>query len=380
MSAVYFSIETDVAYEDGFAYLAEGLVALGVECLGSRDYWTRGVGSAPLIRAADQASRRWDAAFVSNNAYRHDQIDAQGAYHIRQRSPDWTALARQSRQIALIDVQDGYSDHGADDPLVNVIYRAKFNDRCRQSPKSRPYVHGVHNRCLDLPPRHAETTDNPRRILDTFGFTHPYAHGSRSRFRQKIVPLLSRHGIETRRLTAGSLREAPSDPVAAHWWRLTAGKHNPGYYDLVRDHPVHACFCGDLIPALPADPSSIIQGGGRARLRRLAARLASALLARPERLLQWDSWRFWETLALGSVPLMFDLDALGARLPVMPVNWVHYVGIDPRRVARSVAELDRRWDELPRIAAQGRAWLLEHYSPTANARRLCHELGLSPRL
>ena len=380
MTNVYFHLEPDVLYDDGFAYLAEGLDELGIACFGNRDHWSRRTMDGPIIRQTALEAHPWDVAFVSNTAYRYDVIDAQGRYHIRERAPDWSELARHARQVVLIDLQDGYSDYGAADPLIRVIYRAKFNRHCRQSTKSRPYVLGMGQRCLSLAPRPSDSTENARAVLDSFGFTHNYAHGTRHRFRTEISPLLARHGVVTQREMAGSLHAAPTEPVAAHWWRLTHGKHNPGYYDLIRRYPMHACFCGDLIPAFPADPTSIIQGGGRARVRRAAYTALAQLLFRPERLLQWDSWRFWETLALGSVPLMFDLEAVGVRLPVMPQNWVHYVGLDPRRPEASVEALVRRWSELPRIAAQGRAWLFEHYSPAANARRLCHELGLPARL
>lgn len=376
MSRVYFHLEPDVVYDDGLAYLAEGFAALGIGCYGTRNYWSQGVTAVPLVQQEDVTRSRWDAIFVSNNAYRFDHIDGEGRYHVRTKKPDWSAYARQTEQLVLIDVQDGYSDLGGADPLLRVIYRAKFNRRCRQSTKSRPYIQGVTQRCLALAPRPRDSRENERAVLDSFGFTHNYTHGTRHRFRAEIGPCLEQHGVAIHRRVAGSLHTEPSDPVAAHWWRLTHGKHNPDYYDLIRRYPVHACFCGDMIPAFPTDPTGIIQGGGRARVRRAVYSALAKLLLRPQRLLQWDSWRFWETLALGSVPLMFDLDAVGAHLPVMPQNWVHYVGLDPRRPAKSTAELVRRWSELPQIAAQGHAWLLEHYSPSANARRLCYELRI----
>ena len=49
--------------------------------------------------------------------------------------------------------------------------------------------------------------------------------------------------------------------------------------------------------------------------------------SRPPRLIQWDSWRFWEGLAAGCLVFNFDLPLYGVRLPVMPEPFVHYVPV-----------------------------------------------------
>lgn len=375
---VYFHLEPDVAYEDGAAYLAEGLVSLGVECFGTRNLWPNPKDSRPTIARAELGAHKWAAVFLTDNAYRYDSIDGEGRYHIRYNIPDTARLAAHAGQVVLINLRDGHSTLGEDDPNIARIFRAKFNERCAHSPRTTPYVLGVQHRVLAIPPRAPDSRENHRSVLDTFGFTHPYQHPTRRLFAERIAPLLESNKVPVVRRQTGSLQTPPEEPDAAHWWRLTAGKHNPGYYDLIRRHPLHACFCGEIVPSSPLDPSPLLLGGNRARLHRVLRTTLDRITGRDGRLIQWDSWRFWETLALGSVPLMFDLEKLGIRLPVMPVNWRHYVGLDPRSPEVSVDELVDRWAELPRIAEAGRRWLLDHYVPVANARRVLHVLGLHP--
>lgn len=379
--AVYFHIEDDVPYDDAVVYLAEGLQELGYACRASRDFGWTGVGNEPLVRRGELSSQRWAVAFIDYTAFRFDTIDNKGVYHRREKQPDIDSLTEYANMVVLIDLEDGYSNRCADDPRIRLIFRAKFNARCKQSSKSRPYVLGVQQRCLDLARRSEDSREGPMAILDSYGFTHPYDHVARTRFREEIIPLLAREGIAVKRRTAGSLTVPPEDPVSARWWHLTMGKHNPAYYELVRSYPMHSCICGDVIPAFPYDPSSILVGGNKARLRKVFYSTLTVLLGRRERLIQWDSWRFWETLALGVVPLMYDLDKFGVCLPVMPENWTHYVGIDPDNPSNSVKQLKRRWNDLPIIAAAGRKWMLEHYSPAANARRVMETIqGVGEKL
>ncbi len=85
--------------------------------------------------------------------------------------------------------------------------------------------------------------------------------------------------------------------------------------------------------------------------------------------LRWDSWRFWEALVSGCLAIQLDFNLYGFELPVMPVNWQHYVGLN---LADLDLDLERMIDErvrLHEIAWNGRQWAIEHYSPVAVARR-----------
>lgn len=85
--------------------------------------------------------------------------------------------------------------------------------------------------------------------------------------------------------------------------------------------------------------------------------------------LRWDSWRFWESLALGCATLHLDFDHYGFDLPVLPENWTHYIGIRLDRLKEDMERLHDEQKRLPDIAEQGREWAIRHYSPDAVAQR-----------
>jgi hypothetical protein len=105
-------------------------------------------------------------------------------------------------------------------------------------------------------------------------------------------------------------------------------------------------------------------------MRRLLFEAADRLDPRPRRAVQWDSFRFWEALAAGCAAINIDLDRYGVSLPVMPVNWTHYIGVNFDRPAEAAERIAADPGLLERIAAAGRAWALEHYSPPAMAARM----------
>ncbi len=93
--------------------------------------------------------------------------------------------------------------------------------------------------------------------------------------------------------------------------------------------------------------------------------------------LRWDSWRFWEALVFGCAAVQLDFERYGFKLPVMPENWQHYIGIN---LADVRSDLERMMDErtkLSEIAWNGRQWAIQNYSPVAVARRflaICESL------
>jgi hypothetical protein len=89
----------------------------------------------------------------------------------------------------------------------------------------------------------------------------------------------------------------------------------------------------------------------------------------------WDSWRFWESLAAGCVTFHVDFDKYGVKLPVMPENWRHYVGIDLDNMQDTVDRIADDPGILEKISAEGRQWAIENYSPVPTALRFLEMLG-----
>lgn len=101
----------------------------------------------------------------------------------------------------------------------------------------------------------------------------------------------------------------------------------------------------------------------------------SRLGLKTDRIAQWDSWRFWESLAAGCVAFHVDFDKYGFELPVMPRNWEHYIGIDLDNVQDSIDRIAAEPWILETIASQGRNWALTHYSPLAVALRFMEKVS-----
>ena len=88
------------------------------------------------------------------------------------------------------------------------------------------------------------------------------------------------------------------------------------------------------------------------------------------RVISSDSFRFWESLACGTVPLQVDFEHYGLQLPVQPKPFEHYIPARFDDLGTSVRNLKQRFCDLEQIARQGRTWALENYSPSAATRRL----------
>lgn len=87
-------------------------------------------------------------------------------------------------------------------------------------------------------------------------------------------------------------------------------------------------------------------------------------------ILRWDSWRFWESLSAGCVSIHLDFEQFGFCLPVMPVNWQHYIGIDLANLKETVERILDQPELMEKISIEGRQWALENYSSIPVACRL----------
>jgi hypothetical protein len=190
-------------------------------------------------------------------------------------------------------------------------------------------------------------------IASNYRLPHPV----RKRANDRFLPLLSR-------LFEVDAREDSKPPVSAYdrlMWEQSGRRHNPSYYARLLGSAACSAFGGYFVPAFSRSLDSLPL--------RAACKLISTLSLTTNSITQFDSWRFWESLAAGCLTFHVDLSRYGCAFPVMPVNGMHYFGID---LGRCKEEADRVLESQARfsaIAASGQRWAMEHYSPMATARR-----------
>jgi len=54
---------------------------------------------------------------------------------------------------------------------------------------------------------------------------------------------------------------------------------------------------------------------------------------------RWDSFRFWEAIAFGCLPIQLDFEIYGFDLPIVPEKWLHYIPVDLANIAQSLSQL-----------------------------------------
>jgi hypothetical protein len=141
----------------------------------------------------------------------------------------------------------------------------------------------------------------------------------------------------------------------ALYWKQTGRRHNPYYYLALKGSLTSACFGGFF--SLPFFKNHATKTGV------LSKRLLSKWTVPTSTIVQWDSWRLWESFAAGCVSIHADFDQYHFALPVKPENWKHYIGVNCNHPKTTVERMLDKPDMLHTIAEQGQKWAIEHYSP-----------------
>ncbi len=368
--------DNPLAYQDDVVVLAEGLRELGVGVYGNCPYWRQTPGADDWLVTFDPrigpddcdivvVSRRW-ARWLDNQFGVHESPLPGGLFKAGRRY-----------RTAFFDFSDGYATESwrPEYRPFDVIFRAKFNRRCYHPGNHRPWALGLSARVLRATAAPRPWAHRRRDLLINFNASHAFVHQARALMERRFTPLAARQFTINRH--CDNLREPPSEPYDRLMWEQTQRRHSRDYYERLGSSQAVAAFCGWLIPAAPFAPNYLV-GGHRAQIRCAWHEILDRFDPRPRRLIQWDSWRFWEALAAGCLVFNFDLPHFGVALPVMPADFVHYVAVRPDNAAAVLARLAAEPGLAEQIAAQGRAWALTHYAPRPSARRFLLELGFEP--
>lgn len=370
MTVYFYCSAEDGNLQEDVVTLAEGLRELGVPFFGNCNYWLQSTRANDfLIRHHPEV--RPDDCDVVVVSYTWPLFMRMGTFDVVRRPlpPSLFHPGRRYRTVYM-DNHDGHRTVSWEPEYreFDLILRSKLNRRAWHPENMRPWVLGFTERIRQATADGPDFAQRRPTLLVNFGASHPYGHGTRTLASRAFEPLLIPF-LEIDR-TRDDLRTPPADPYDALMWRQTGGRFCRAYYERLKQSQAVSCFCGELIPPAPyRNPESLLVGGNRARIRRTIFRLLATLDPRPPRSVQWDSFRFWEALTAGCATFNLDLDHYGVELPVMPENGKHYFGVDLARPRRTVEQLLEDPAALGRVAAAGREWALEHYSPKAMASR-----------
>lgn len=346
--------------------LAEGLEELGIPFCGSANYWKKPDGSWLIRHGEDGAGQKADAVVVSTGFLYWIQGRGRDEHG---KLPAWILQRELRGKVIGMDFCDGYLS-----PVVNrwanhfdIILRAHFNRRCWWPPNVRPWAYGLSRRILDSANKHRTEKLSRKGCLFAFGASHGFPHSARQNAKQQLFTEISSHmPMNTRQ---DKLAEPPSGVVDRLIWSQCAGRHNPQFFERLSSVQVCAAFCGDLLPAYPFHPKFLV-GGNRAKIRRLFWSGFSFLSGSPLRLIQADSWRFWEALACGAAVLHHDADETGWTLPIPLVPFENYLPVSPHGENLRLFQVLSDESTLACIGQKGREWAIEHYAPRKAAKRL----------
>jgi hypothetical protein len=359
-------------YQNDAVQLAEGLQELGVEFYGHSDYWQKTPASGDFLFRKDSYLRPedCDVLVVPYRWFRWRPMG--GGQERRLPMPEAICVPRAKRAYITVylDDNDGYVTPALDTEFrhFDLILRTKYNCKTYNPPNFRPWAIGLENRVIQATKNEMEFLERRKVIYVNYNASHSYLHSSRQRAIQRLHPVLAKV-LETWQPEFVDLNTSPVLPQDKILWEQTNKRHSQAYYDRLKSCWACSAFCGELQPPLPWSPKIFEVFGNKAEIQKKFWKILGAIDPRPARIISWDSFRFWETLAAGTVAFHVDLQLHGVELPVMPENWTHYIGVDLRHPKKTVDRLIGDPGCLPRIAEQGRQWAMENYSPKATAVR-----------
>jgi len=238
------------------------------------------------------------------------------------------------------------------------IFRTHFNGKLKYGENFYPWAFGLSDRIIQELQEVPEFETRKPQILVNFRHWKS-GHPVRSMACSQLIPRVEQ--ILAVNNSVDSIDDAPQTGYHHFHWLQTGGRHYPSYYKRLQESVACTCFGGFFVPNWTQNPSNLIS--------RIIKQANTKLKLRTNRIVQWDSWRFWESLAAGCATFHVDFDKYGISLPVMPENWHHYIGIDLDNIPAAVDRIIAQPEILKTIADEGRLWALKHYAPLPTALR-----------
>jgi hypothetical protein len=338
-------------FQDLLVNLATGFQQLGIKYYASNDYWqiypdsdSTLIKATPDVTPADcdlvLLERQWyeengclpPGLFAPGRQYKTVYFDCNDAI----RTPAWLPEFQQ----------------------FDFVFKTHYAQHTKYPDNFYPWAFGLSERVLQELEEQVLWAEKQPSVLVNFR-NKKFSHSLRSYVKKTFMPQIEQ--IMTIDTASDGEAEFPQDSYHYLRWAQTGRRHYPSYYQRLKKSQVCACFGGFFL-----GPEFI---DNYERISYYLARIVSELGIKTNRIGQWDSWRFWESMAGGCVTLHVDFAKYGFELPVMPENWRHYIGIDLDNIKESIDRIASQPEILPQIAAEGRAWAIDNYAPLPTAVR-----------
>jgi len=370
MHIYFFNSAVPELYQNDIIPIAEGLKELGYSFHARHDYWFEQPGDEkPLFQAAPEVvPEECDLVIGSFMLFGVSKCDQRA-----EQEKFLSLLGKRSAKtkVVFIDDSDGYTTPSwrPEFRACDLICRTKYNTRAYAPPNAVPWAIGLTNRTLRMAASVAEPDQRRKAVYVNYGASHAFEHTTRLKAKTLLHPALAPE-LDTYQPEFADLSSSPEDPYDRLMWEQTSKRHSRVYFERMKSCLVSSAFCGDEIPAAPWNPANYCVGGGKARLRRRFFDSVQRVDPRPLRVISGDSFRFWESLACGTLPMQVDFEHYGLKMPVQPEPFEHYLPVKFDALGRSVLRIKEAIMRLDAIGGGGIAWVSKHYAPEATVRRL----------
>jgi hypothetical protein len=338
-------------FQDLIVNLAEGFKELGVQYYSSNNYWRLYPDSDQYLiqHRSDVMPNDCDIVILERQWFEENGCLPKDLFN-------------PSRKYITVylDCADGITTSSwlPEFRQFDFIFKTHYIKRFKYPSNIYPWAFGLSNRVLKELIEFKEPIDKNGKILANFRH-NKHAHSVRKYIEKKFISKIGElFPIDS---TIDDISIPPSDPYHHLRWMQTGRRHYPSYYKRLQESTACAAFGGFFLAPKLTDFNP--------RLSYYSSRVVDKLGVKTNRIVQWDSWRFWESLAAGCVTFHLDFQKYGFVLPTPPINWEHYIGIDLDNIHVSLEKIREQPELVERISIQGRNWAIQNYSPEAVSKR-----------
>jgi hypothetical protein len=369
MQAVKFFITPVYPYGNDHYFheiiaVAEGFRDLGYVIFGNVDYWWQPELNCYLIQNRNE-DNDFDIAI-----YDYRYVTSFAHLLFRANYPNFD----RNKIHVLIDRNDWLQPiwwKNENYSVFNFIFAGNLYNSLSYPKNVYPWAIGLTNRIINGIDSFYLQNENREEIV---GYNFRVDHNMRGFLLENLKKKLVKFPSKERFSSPEHLNETNH-----YYYKSSCGRHNPEYYKMLCNTRFFMSFGGyyEFYP-LKYYPYNILDKIKRKpfywnylRLKKNDQDFSPTVFV-----FQTDSFRFWEVLYSGSIAINLDMEYWNIKLPVMPIEGQHYIGIKNLSCKGQEEKLAGLTDkDLDMISQNAREWVATNYSPKAQAERILFYLN-----